>query len=359
MAVVLTYGASMPVIKMGRMAGPVRQAALQRHRDPRRRDAAGLPRRHRQRLRLHAGVAQRTTRAGCCRATTPPRRTLNLIRAFTQGGFADLRAGAQLEPGLHRATRPTPATSRWPGRSTAPSSSWPPAAPTSRRSSASSSTPATRRCCWTTSAPLTRIDSRTGTPVRHLGALPVDRGAHPRAGRRPRRLPLPGAQPDRRQARPDHDAATTCCELIDKLDPNREPGRLTFITRMGAEQGPRRAAAAARGDQGVRMPRRCGSPIRCTATGSPRRPATRPGASTTSWTRCKGFFEAHRAVGTVPGRHPRRADRRRRHRVPRRLGADRRGDARDPLRVGLRPAPEPHAVARAGVPGRRGARRAR
>ena len=41
-------------------------------------------------------------------------------------------------------------------------------------------------------------------------------------------------------------------KLIDKLDPNREPGRLTFITRMGAGQDPRRAAAAARGDQGLR-----------------------------------------------------------------------------------------------------------
>ena len=49
------------------------------------------------------------------------------------------------------------------------------------------------------------------------------------------------------------------------------------------------------------MRRRSGSPTRCTATASPRRPATRRVASTTSWTRCKGFFEAHRAAGTYPG----------------------------------------------------------
>ena len=50
-----------------------------------------------------------------------------------------------------------------------------------------------------------------------------------------------------------------------------------------------------------RRQRRCGSPTRCTATASRRRSATRPVASTTSSTRCKGFFEAHRAAGTHPG----------------------------------------------------------
>ena len=34
MAVVLTYAASVPVVKVGRIAGPVRQAALLRPRDP-------------------------------------------------------------------------------------------------------------------------------------------------------------------------------------------------------------------------------------------------------------------------------------------------------------------------------------
>ena len=82
--------------------------------------------------------------------------------------------------------------------------------------------------------PMTRIDSRNGTPVQHVGALRLDRRAHPRARRRARRLLLPHPQPDRREARPDHVAPTSCERLIDKLDPEREPGRLTFITRMGA-----------------------------------------------------------------------------------------------------------------------------
>ena len=43
MAVVLTYAASVPVVKVGRMAGPVRQAPVGRDRGPGRRGASGLP----------------------------------------------------------------------------------------------------------------------------------------------------------------------------------------------------------------------------------------------------------------------------------------------------------------------------
>ena len=152
MAVVLTYGASMPIVKMGRMAGQFAEAALERHRDARRRDPARVPRRHRQRLRLHPGVARRPTRAGLVQGYHTAASTLNLIRAFTQGGFADLRAGALPGTRASPRTRPTTATRSSPARSTAPSSSWRRRAPTSTSSSASSSTPATRVCSWTTSA---------------------------------------------------------------------------------------------------------------------------------------------------------------------------------------------------------------
>ena len=55
--------------------GAVREAPLERHRDPRRRHAARLPRRHRQRLRLHARVARgRPALASCAATTWPPRR---------------------------------------------------------------------------------------------------------------------------------------------------------------------------------------------------------------------------------------------------------------------------------------------
>ena len=69
---------------------PVRQAALVRPRDPRRRHAAGVPRRRRQRLRLHPRVRdpdpQRLVDVYNSSAAT-----LNLVRAFVTGGYADLR----------------------------------------------------------------------------------------------------------------------------------------------------------------------------------------------------------------------------------------------------------------------------
>ena len=90
MAVVLTYGASMPVVKMGRMAG---QFAKPRSSDTETRDGVTLP--------AYRGDAVNgfdfTPEA---RAHDPQRlvdvyhassATLNLARAFTTGGYADLR----------------------------------------------------------------------------------------------------------------------------------------------------------------------------------------------------------------------------------------------------------------------------
>ena len=90
MAAVLTYGGSMPVVKIGRMAG---QFAKPRSADMETRDGVTLPsfrgdivngyefteesRRHDPNRLLQAYQVSAST--------------LNLIRAFTQGGFADLR----------------------------------------------------------------------------------------------------------------------------------------------------------------------------------------------------------------------------------------------------------------------------
>ena len=71
MAVVLTYAASVPVVKVGRLAG---QYAKPRSSDLETRDGrdpAGLPRRRRQRLRVHRRVPRSTTRPGWSRSTTP------------------------------------------------------------------------------------------------------------------------------------------------------------------------------------------------------------------------------------------------------------------------------------------------
>jgi len=90
MAIVLTYGASMPIVKMGRMAG---QYAKPRSSDDETRDGVTLPAYRGDAVNAYAFTPE---------ARTPdPHRlldayhrssaTLNLVRAFTTGGFADLR----------------------------------------------------------------------------------------------------------------------------------------------------------------------------------------------------------------------------------------------------------------------------
>ena len=89
MAVVLTYGASMPIVKMGRMAG---QFAKPRSSDTETRGDVTLP--------AYRGDIVNGYDFTEARPADPHRllkgyhtaaSTINLIRAFTQGGFADLR----------------------------------------------------------------------------------------------------------------------------------------------------------------------------------------------------------------------------------------------------------------------------
>jgi len=118
-------------------------------------------------------------------------------------------------------------------------------------------------------------------------------------------------------------------EAVQVLDPDATPGRLTLISRMGNRQ--------------VRdvLP-----PIveKVTATGHPvvwccdpmheiprsRRADTRRGISIASSTRCSAFRGAP-VVGDAPGRAARRADRRRGHRVPRRRAGNRPRRPRQPV----------------------------
>ncbi len=90
MAVVLTYGAALPVVKVGRIAG---QFAKPRSSDLETVDGQSLP--------SYRGDAVNDIAFSAEARTPDPRRllqaynqaaaTLNLLRAFTRGGFADLR----------------------------------------------------------------------------------------------------------------------------------------------------------------------------------------------------------------------------------------------------------------------------
>ena len=90
MAAVLTYGASVPVVKVGRMAG---QYAKPRSSNDETREGVTLP-------AYRGDIVNGYDFTPESRAADPRRlvqgyhtaaSTLNLIRAFTQGGFADLR----------------------------------------------------------------------------------------------------------------------------------------------------------------------------------------------------------------------------------------------------------------------------
>jgi 3-deoxy-7-phosphoheptulonate synthase len=100
MAIVLTFGASCPVVKVGRMAG---QFAKPRSEDLEVRDGVSLPS---YRGDMVNGMdftpeSRRPDPARLVQGYNQSAATLNLLRAFAQGGYADLhRRGARLHGSL-------------------------------------------------------------------------------------------------------------------------------------------------------------------------------------------------------------------------------------------------------------------
>jgi len=89
MAVVLTFGAAMPVVKVGRIAG---QFAKPRSEDTETRDGVTLPSWRGDNVNDGAFTAQARTPdpQRLLQAYSQSAATLNLLRAFAQGGYADL-----------------------------------------------------------------------------------------------------------------------------------------------------------------------------------------------------------------------------------------------------------------------------
>lgn len=297
MAVVLTYGASMPVVKMGRMAG---QFAKPRSSDSETRGDVTLP-------AYRGDIVNGYDFTEGSRQADPGRllqgyhtaaSTLNLIRAFTQGGFADLREVHSWNKGFAQ----NPANQRYERM----------AAEIDRAikfmEAAGADFDELKRVEFFTGhegllmdyeRPMTRVDSRTDTPyntsahflwigerTRDLDGAHVDYFSKIR---NPIGVKLgPTTTPE------------TALELIDKLDPNREPGRLTFITRMGA--GKIRDALPplleAVRDSGA-TPLWVTDPMHGNGITTPTGYKTRRFDDVVDEVR--GFFEAHRAVGTFPG----------------------------------------------------------
>ncbi|MDT0164331.1 3-deoxy-7-phosphoheptulonate synthase class II [Actinotalea sp. AC32] len=297
MAVVLTYGGSLPVVKMGRMAG---QYAKPRSSDDETRDGVTLPAYRGDAVNAHdfTPEAREPDPGRLVEAYNRAAATLNLIRAFTTGGFADLRRVHEWNRGFTA----NPAYARYEEV----------AAEIDRAmrfmAACGADFDALRTVEFFASheallldyeRSLTRIDSRTGTPY--------DCSAHFLwIGERTRQLD--GAHVDflSRVRNPigvklgPTTSADDALALMDRLNPSDVPGRLTFITRMGA--GRIRDA----------LP-----PLleKVTASGRPVTWVCDPmhgntiTASSGFKTRrfddvldeVRGFFEAHRAVGSVPG----------------------------------------------------------
>ncbi|WP_247828751.1 class II 3-deoxy-7-phosphoheptulonate synthase [Arthrobacter antioxidans] len=297
MAVVLTYGASLPVIKMGRMAG---QFAKPRSSNDETRDGITLPAYRGDMVNGYDFTpesrghdASRMVKAYHTSAST-----LNLIRAFTQGGFADLRLVHHWNKGFMA----NPAHSRYESLAREIDRA------VRFMDACGTDFEALKRVEFFASheallldyeRALTRIDSRT--------SLPYDTSAHFLwIGERTREID--GAHVDflSRVRNPigvklgPSTSGDDALALIDKLDPNREPGRLTFITRMGAknirEKLPQLVErVTASGAQVLWVT----DPMHGNTVTSPNGYKTRNFDDVIDEVR--GFFEVHNSLGTFPG----------------------------------------------------------
>jgi len=297
MAVVLTYGASMPVVKMGRMAG---QFAKPRSSNDETRGDVTLP--------AYRGDAVNgydfnpDSRANdpwrMLKAYNTSASTLNLIRAFTQGGFADLRSVHEWNRGFSE----NPANARYESL----------AKEIDRAIKFMAACGADFESLRTTEfyvsheallldyeRPMTRIDSRTGNPYDTSGHFVW-------IGERTRQLDNAHVDFLSRVRNPIGVklGPTTSVDdvkaLIEKLDPEREPGRLTLISRMGAgkirEELPKLVEAVR--DLGA-QPLWITDPMHgngiTTANGYKSR------RFDDVMDEVRGFFEVHYAAGTIPG----------------------------------------------------------
>jgi len=298
MAVVLTYAASVPVVKIGRLAG---QFAKPRSSGTETRDGTALP--------AYRGDAVNGLEFTAAARTPDPQRmlrachysaaTLNLCRAFTQGGYADLR---QVHTWNTDFVAASPAGQRYEAL----------AGEIDRALTfmhASGTNPAEFRTVEFYSSheallleyerAWTRIDSRTG--------LPYDTSAHfPWIGERTRALDAAHVEFFRHVRNPvgvklgPSITPQDALALVDRLNPDNEPGRLTFITRMGASAirtglPPVVEKVTASGAQVAWV---C-DPMHGNTVEAPGGRKTRHVEDILA--EVIGFFEVHHALGTHPG----------------------------------------------------------
>ncbi|GAA4195057.1 3-deoxy-7-phosphoheptulonate synthase class II [Microbispora amethystogenes] len=298
MAIVLTYAGRVPVVKIGRLAG---QFAKPRSKPTEVRDGVELPA---YRGDMVNGFdftpeSRRPDPNRLLRAYHSSAVTLNLARAFTKGGYADLR---QVHAWNQDFVAESPAGRRY-----------------EQLAREIDQALAFMRACGADpeefhtvefyssheslildyDRALTRIDSRTG--------LPYDVSAHMVwIGERTRQLDGAHVEFFSRIRNPigvKLGPTTTpeeAISLIDKLNPDNEPGRLTFITRMGA--GKVRDALPTLVEKvnasGATVAWVC-DPMHGNTFEAPSGHKTRRLDDVLD--EVAGFFEVHHALGTHPG----------------------------------------------------------
>jgi 3-deoxy-7-phosphoheptulonate synthase len=297
MAAVLTYGASVPVVKVGRMAG---QYAKPRSSNDETREGVTLP--------AYRGDMVNDFEFTLDARTPDPQRlvsayhassaTLNLVRAFTTGGFADLRHVHDWNKGFvansanvryERLAKDIDKAMKFMRACGADFEAM----------RATEFFSAHEALVLDYERPMTRVDSRTGN-------LYDTSGHFVWVGERTR--DLDGAHIDfvasvrnpvgvKVSANADTD---DLLRIIDKVDPEREPGRLTFITRMGA--GRIREALPTIVEKvtasGASVTWVC-DPMHGNTYESASGYKTRDFDDVVE--EVEGFFEVHRGLGTVPG----------------------------------------------------------
>ncbi len=232
MAAVLQYYSSLPVIKVGRMAG---QFAKPRSNDLETRGDVTLP--------AYRGDAVNDIEFTEVARTPDPNRlvrvyntsaaTLNLVRAFTRGGFADLRQVHEWNKGFIRDSKFGEKYEQMANEIGRALSFMQSAGVDPEQFKAVDFYASHEALIIEYEKALTRIDSRT--------QLPYDVSGHfIWIGERTRQLD--GAHVDfaSKVRNPigiklgPKSTVADALALIAKLNPDNEPGRITFITRMGA-----------------------------------------------------------------------------------------------------------------------------
>lgn len=301
MAVVLTYGAARPIVKVGRIAG---QYAKPRSADTETRDGVTLP-------SYRGDIINGADFTAAARTPDPQRllraysasaATLNLLRALTQGGFADLHQ-------LHRWTsdfvRASPQGQRY-----------------AQLADRIGEALAFMAACGFTAhaaAPLRAVSFYTSheallLPWEEALTRPSDNGGGWHAasahmlwlGERTRQPDGAHVEYLRGIANPvgvkigPGATAEEVLALLERLDPQRVPGRIVLITRMGAGRLPERLPPLLQAVQAS------GHPVVWSCDPMHGNTVTTPqGVKTRDFGRIvqevQEFFEAHAQCGTVAG----------------------------------------------------------